>query len=109
MEKTEGRGERPHLRESLTGFLGEFGSIKTSRWKIVFSYFYLGALSYLDLYSLLSSTQIFQFSSPSWDITQFNWLCLAAPCAKTPLQFPSSPYFQPSATPHLLELSEVSL
>ena len=30
MEKTEGRGERPHLREILKGFLGEFRSIKTS-------------------------------------------------------------------------------
>ena len=53
--------------------------------------------------------QIFLFSSPSWDITQFNWYCLVAPCAKTPPQFPFSPYFQSSATPYLLELSEVSL
>ena len=55
------------------------------------------------IYSVLrklypSSIQIFLFSSPSWDITQFNRLYLAAPCAKTPLLFPSSPYFQPSAT-----------
>ena len=66
------------------------------------------------LYSVLCklypcTTQIFLFSSPSWDITKFNWLCLSAPCAKTPLQSPSSPYFQSSATPYLLELSEVSL
>ena len=45
MEKTEGRRERPLLGESLKGFLGEFKSIKTSRWKIVISYFYLGTLS----------------------------------------------------------------
>ena len=52
---------------------------------------------------------MFLFSSPAWNVTRFGRLCLAAPFAKTPFLFPSFPYFQPSATPYPLELSEVSL
>ena len=89
----------------------------TSRWTIVLSYICLDCTL---LFEFILSTQFFvchiqvlrkiSLSPPhhgiSLDFTAYVW---PPPCAKTPLLFPHPPYFQPHATPSLLELLEVSL